>query len=308
MARIGDMSKKVFIIGCSGQIGSRLTILLLRYGFVVHGVSGSKPCTIDDKNHFCRKIDLLNSTISLNLGEFKPDIMVHTAWVTSPGVFWESTINYDWVKVSKKIIQEFKQSGGKYLVVTSTCAEYSWESPQPLSEISKANPKSNYGKSKLELLNWVSSTTIPFLWTRTFFQFGLNEPDGRLIPSLVDSLLAGKKFEVRNPNDTRDFIYIKDVAEVLNTLICKEQLGIINIGTGYGTEIRSITKLIADQIGRKDLVIYCESEQPTSTVVSNPSKLLSVISNYSWTSIDKAITETIEARSRSNFESQSKTK
>jgi nucleoside-diphosphate-sugar epimerase len=124
----------------------------------------------------------------------------------------------------------------------------------------------------------------------------------------VDSLLAGKKFEVRNPNDTRDFIYIKDVAEVLNTLICKEQLGIINIGTGYGNEISFITKLIADQIGRKDLVTYCASAQPASTVVSNPSKLLSVVSNYSWTSIDKAISETIEARSRSNFEPQSNTK
>lgn len=296
------MSKKVFITGCSGQIGSRLTKLLLRYGFIVHGVSGSKPCTIDDKNHFCHKIDLLNSTASLNLGEFKPDIMVHTAWVTSPGVFWESTINYDWVKASKKIIQEFKQSGGKYLVVTSTCAEYSWESLQQLSEISEASPKSNYGKSKLELLNWVSSTTIPFLWTRTFFQFGLDEPSGRLIPSLVDSLLAGKKFQVQNPNDIRDFIYIKDVTEVLNTLICKEQLGTINIGTGYGTEIRSITNLIANKIGRKDLVTYCASAQPTSTVVSNPVKLLSVISNYSWTSIDKAIAETIEARSRGNLE------
>lgn len=134
------------------------------------------------------------------------------------------------------------------------------------------------------------------------FQFGLDEPSGRLIPSLVDSLLAGKKFQVQNPNDIRDFIYIKDVTEVLNTLICKGQLGTINIGTGYGTEIRSITNLIANKIGRKDLVIYCASTQPTRTVVSNPGKLLSVISNYSWTSIDKAIAETIEARSRRKLE------
>ena len=88
---------KFFYIGCSGQVGSRLTILLLKSGFVVNGVSGSKPCTIDDKNHFCRKIDSLNPTTSLYLSEFKPDIMVHTAWVTTLGVFWESTINYDWL-------------------------------------------------------------------------------------------------------------------------------------------------------------------------------------------------------------------
>ena len=298
MARIRAMSKKVLILGCSGQVGSRLTLLLLKHGFIVHGVSGSKLCKINDRNHFCKKINLLDSRVSLNLGELKPDVMVHTAWVTTPGVFWESPINDEWIKASKRIIQEFEESGGKYLVVTSTCAEYSWKTSQPLSEISETNPKLNYGKSKLELLNWMKGSKIPFLWTRTFFQFGINEPIGRLIPSMVDSMLAGKEFEVQNPNDIRDFVYITDVAEVLSTLICKEQLGIINIGTGNGIDIRSIAQIIVDQIGRKNLVRYCASTQPASVVVSNPSKLLSVIGNYSWTSIDKAISETVKARTK----------
>ena len=298
MARIRAMSKKVLILGCSGQVGSRLTLLLLKHGFIVHGVSGSKLCKINDRNHFCKKINLLDSRVSLNLGELKPDVMVHTAWVTTPGVFWESPINDEWIKASKRIIQEFEESGGKYLVVTSTCAEYSWETSKPLSETSETNPKLNYGKSKLELLNWMKGSKIPFLWTRTFFQFGINEPIGRLIPSMVDSMLAGKEFEVQNPNDIRDFVYITDVAEVLSTLICKEQLGIINIGTGNGIDIRSIAQIIVDQIGRKNLVRYCASTQPASVVVSNPSKLLSVIGNYSWTSIDKAISETVKARTK----------
>ena len=296
MARIRAMSKKVLILGCSGQVGSRLTLLLLKYGFLVHGVSGSKLCKINDKKHFCKKINLLDPRVSLNLGELKPDVMVHTAWVTTPGVFWESPINDEWVKASKKIIQEFEQSGGKYLVVTSTCAEYSWETSKPLSETSETNPKLNYGKSKLELLNWMKDSKIPFLWTRTFFQFGLNEPNGRLIPSMVDSMLAGKEFEVHNPNDIRDFVYISDVAEVLSTLICKEQLGIINIGTGTGFDISSIAQKIVNQIGHKNLFRYCASTQPASVVVSNPTKLLSVIGDYSWTSIDKAISETVQAR------------
>ena len=301
MARIGDMSKKVLVIGCSGQIGSRLTVLLLEYGFVVYGVSGSTPCTIDDKNHFCRKIDLLNSTTSLNLGEFKPDILVHTAWVTTPGVFWESPINYDWVKVSKKIIQEFEQSGGKYLLVTSTCAEYSWESMQPLSEISEASPVSNYGKSKLELFNWVSGTTIPFLWTRTFFQFGLNEPNGRLIPTLIDSLLAGNEFVIRNSSDVRDFVYIEDVVKIIYKLIIQEQLGVINIGRGVGIDIRSVTKTITDLIGREDLLRYENSSHPKSIVVSNPKNLLSAVGDHSWTSFDSAIFATINSRSSKRF-------
>ena len=91
------MSKKVLILGCSGQVGSRLTLLLLKYGFIVHGVSGSKLCKINNRNHFCKKINLLDPRVSLNLGGLKPDVMVHTAWVTTPGVFWESPINDEWV-------------------------------------------------------------------------------------------------------------------------------------------------------------------------------------------------------------------
>jgi len=295
------VSKKVFIVGCSGAIGSRLTLLLLENNFIVHGVRGSKQCTIKDINHFCFQIDLLNPNLSLNLEEFKPDIMVHAAWITTPEVFWESPINNEWVSASKRIINEFKASGGKYLVVTSTCAEYSWDTQEPLSENSNINPQSNYGKSKLALLRWVRDCNIPFLWTRIFFQFGLNEPRGRLIPSLIDSLLVGKEFVVKNRHDVRDFIYIKDVANLLNFLIYKQQLGIVNIGTGYATEISSITQIVADLIGRKDLLIYRSQTQIPSFVVSNSYKLISVVGNYSWTPIHKAILETIESRSISEF-------
>ena len=298
------MSGNVFITGCSGAVGSRLTLLLLKSGYKVRGVRGSKPCKVLDKNHFCEELNLLSSTTSLNLVDFKPDIMVHTAWVTTPRVFWESPLNDQWVKASKKLIKEFVQSGGKYLIVTSTCAEYSWETTIPISETSKTSPLSRYGKSKLELLTWVRQQEIPFLWTRTFFQFGLNEPNGRLIPSLIDALLAGKNFEVKNSNDIRDFIFIEDVVQVLAKLIEKKYLGVINIGTGSGIDVRFIAQLISGQIGNKDLITYSESVQLGSSVVSNTKKLLSVVDGYSWTRIDESISKTIECRLKENFGKQ----
>ena len=298
------MSGNVFITGCSGAVGSRLTLLLLKSGYKVRGVRGSKPCKVMDKNHFCEELNLLSTTTSLNLVDFKPDILVHTAWITTPGVFWESPMNDQWVKASKKLIKEFVLSGGKYLMVTSTCAEYSWETTIPISETSETSPLSRYGKSKLELLTWVRQQEIPFLWTRTFFQFGLDEPNGRLIPSIIDALLAGKNFEVKNSNDIRDFIFIEDVVQVLAKLIEKKYLGVINIGTGSGIDVRFIAQLISGQIGNKDLITYSESVQLGSSVVSNTKKLLSVVDGYSWTRIDESISKTIECRLKENFGKQ----
>ena len=304
LAGPGTLSGNVFITGCSGAVGSRLTLLLLKSGYKVRGVRGSKPCRVIDKNHFCEEFNLLSTTTSLNLVDFKPDILVHTAWITTPGVFWESPMNDQWVKASKKLIKEFVLSGGKYLMVTSTCAEYSWETTIPISETSETSPLSRYGKSKLELLTWVRQQEIPFLWTRTFFQFGLDEPNGRLIPSIIDALLAGKNFEVKNSNDIRDFIFIEDVVQVLAKLIEKKYLGVINIGTGSGIDVRFIAQLISGQIGNKDLITYSESVQLGSSVVSNTKKLLSVVDGYSWTRIDESISKTIECRLKENFGKQ----
>ena len=295
------MKRKILILGCSGEVGFRLTSKLLEEGFIVKGIRGSKACKIINKNHFCTKLNLLNTKSTLNLIDFKPEIMIHCAWITTPNIFWESSLNNDWVRVSKKIIKEFEESGGKYLAVTSTCAEYSWANKKKLSETSEVNPNSIYGKSKLELLNWMQGRYLPFLWTRTFFQFGLNEPTGRLIPSLIDSILRKEKFEVQKENDVRDFVYINDVVAIMKMMICNEVIGIINIGTGSGTTIRSITELIANQMGHDNLVQYRSFNQPPSIVVSNPHKLLSVINGYKWTQLDEAITETIKSRSKNSL-------
>jgi nucleoside-diphosphate-sugar epimerase len=295
------MNNRVFILGCSGEVGSRLTFLLVQAGYIVHGVRGTRPCEVNNQNHNCYKIDLLNSDLTRYLTDFKPNVLIQTAWITDPGIFWESPLNNNWVEVSKKIIQDFEKIGGKYLIVTSTCAEYSWENNQPLSEYSKENPNSNYGQAKFELLKWVRTRDISFLWTRTFFQFGLNEPSGRLIPSLIDSLLTGNKYLIKNSLDVRDFVYVNDVAGILHQLIYNKATGIVNIGSGVGRSIISTAQLIADLIGRRDLLYFEDSNQSANIVVSNPSKLMSLVGVFSWTPFKEAVEETIKVRTVRNY-------
>lgn len=291
------------MVGCSGAIGSRLTSTLLESDHIVYGVRGTNPCMINNVNHYCSQIDLLNPNLSLNLLDFQPEVLVHTAWITTPGIFWESPENINWVSASKKLIQEFKICGGKYLVVTSSCAEYSWSTINPLSETSEVTPNSIYGKSKLELLNWVSDYNIPFLWARIFFKFGLNEPKGRLIPSLIDSLAQERKFEVYNGNDLRDFIYIIDVVKILEILIHQEQLGIVNIGTGRAIDVKSISQIVAELMGRKNLLVFQKPNRSPSIVVSDSTKLSSLVGDYLWTPIKESIQETIKFRSKIEFKS-----
>lgn len=290
------MKPRVLLTGCTGEVGSRLTALLVSSGYYVVGIRGKRECSIRNPLHSCTQIDLLHSNISAFISNIKPDILIHTSWITSPPEFWDSSINYEWLNSSKKIIDAFEGTGGKYLVVTGTCAEYSWMLDESLAEDSPELPSTTYGKSKLELLKWIRSGTLPFLWTRTFFQFGSNEPSGRLIPSLIDSLLKGKVIKIRNANDTRDFVYIDDIVGVLHSLICQKREGVVNIGSGTGTKVTEIVRILTQLLGQEHLVHFESLPTQTSTIVSNPKKLNSLIGSYPWTSLSASLAESIEAR------------
>jgi UDP-glucuronate decarboxylase len=291
------MHKKVFLTGCTGEIGSRLTLLLLDLGYEVYGVSGSKKCLIVDQKHTCAQINLLDPSLDLKLQEIKPEILVHTSWLTTPKEFWNSDQNSDWVTASKRLINKFLFSGGKYLVVTGSCAEYSWNTSQPLTENSLEVPANTYGNAKLELLNWIRNQEIPFLWTRTFFQFGMKESPGRLIPDIIDLLGRNQEFVVRSSLDVRDFVFVKDVSRILSLLISQSQLGVVNIGRGEGINVGEFARSVAELLGRKDLIKFDGFDIQKSSVISNPEKLLTMLGDFNWTPLESALIETIKARS-----------
>jgi nucleoside-diphosphate-sugar epimerase len=291
------MFKKIMLLGCTGDIGSRLTTLLVYSGYEVIGVRATRECKIEHPLHTCHSQNLLDEELELDFSSIRPEVLIHTAWYTTPNQFWESELNTNWVKASKRIISNFEDSGGKYLVVTGTCAEYSWNLNEPLNESSPELPASMYGRSRLELLNWIRNRELPFLWTRTFFQFGLNEPAGRLIPSLIDSLLEGMHYVIRSGKDVRDFVFIEDIVNILNKLIVQQHKGVVNIGRGVGIEIEEVSRTLARLLGREDLLTFDFQGGQKSIVVSNPDNLTSLIGRYPWKSLDLALIESIKARS-----------
>ena len=267
-------------------------------GYEVIGIHGARKCTIENSYHSCREVDLLNPNIDFGFNEIEADTLIHTSWITTPNIFWNSSKNDEWLAASKRIITSFEASGGKYLVVTGSCAEYSWDSIEPLSESHPEFAATLYGKSKLDLLEWLRTGTIPFLWTRTFFQFGSNEATGRLIPSLIDSLLLGEKFHVKNGDDIRDFVYIEDVVDILCGLIFEKKTGVVNIGTGNGVRVDDLARSVSQLLRRENLIEYGEIKVPKSMVISNPNKLISLYGEYSWTPLTTALAQSIDDRIR----------
>lgn len=293
------MTIRIYITGCTGEVGSRLTSILLRHGYEVFGIRNSRNCQNTHPNHVCRQMDLLDPSEDFNLDTVLPDVLVHTAWTTNPNEFWSSSRNKEWLNVSKKLIQQFEMIGGKYLVVTGSCAEYSWNTDVALSEDSSEIPASLYGESKLELLDWIRRRNLPFLWTRTFFQFGMNEAPGRLIPSAIDSLLAGKHLMIQNAEDVRDFIFVEDVSKILARLILDKTTGVVNLGSGIQTSVGQVLQFLSDIMGPLSNFQIERNSASRSFVVADVAKLNAKIGNFLWTPMDVALAKTIKVRGRS---------
>ena len=297
MATPLNVERRILVVGCSGAVGSQLISILSAQGYEILGVRSKRKCAV--QNHICTPVDLLNPHVNPDFGDFRASSMILTSWITTPSVFWDSKSNEDWFEASKRVITRFVRNGGSYVAVTGTCAEYDWGLHRPLKESDIVNPASLYGRSKLDLLNWLTELGVPFLWTRTFAQFGLNEPKGRLVPSVIDALLNSEVATITNADGVRDFIFVEDIAKIISVLLTGNQIGVVNIGTGLGTNIGNLALEIGTMIGRPELVKIVEQNTKSQIVVAEITKLTALLGPFSWTPLDEALNRSIETRRQS---------
>jgi nucleoside-diphosphate-sugar epimerase len=145
-------------------------------------------------------------------------------------------------------------------VTAGTCAEYSWDEGDGIcrEDETPLRPASLYGVSKdaLRRMQQSMARTLGFsaAWGRVFFPYGVGEPAGRLVPSVIDSLLEGKPAQCSHGRQVRDFIYVDDVARAFAVLLDSGYEGAVNIGTGEAVTIAEVAQAAALAAGRPELL------------------------------------------------------
>lgn len=252
--------KKVLVTGASGFIGRFCLPKLVELGYEVHAVSSKKTKT-SSSDVVWHSVDLLNYTEVSNLiREVKPTHLLHLAWYTEHGKFWESEQNLLWVQASIELIRHFVKNGGLRVVAAGTCAEYDWKYGYCSEYITPINPASLYGASKYSLYlvmeHFLGKNNVSFAWGRVFYLFGPGEKEQRLVPYVINSLFKNQIAHCSYGLQIRDFLYVEDVADAFVRLIDSDFVGPINIGSGNPISVRDLVMSIAKIMGKENMVIF----------------------------------------------------
>lgn len=214
-----------------------------------------------------------------DIAAFGADTCVHTAWITTPGIYLESSDNLKFRDASLNFLQRLLNSGTRHIVGLGTCIEYKI-SNQPLSEASTPiAPTTTYARCKNELRLALEAqaqmTGAVFSWARVFYPYGPGEHPSRLCSSIIRKLSAGEKIVLKTPDSTKDYIFIEDLAAALLTVVESKVRGAINLGTGIGISVRQIARTLAEMMQKVELIeeMVPPEIDPLGYVVADASRL-----------------------------------
>ena len=133
----------------------------------------------------------------------------------------------------------------KLVINFGSSSEYGQKS-NPMNENDEAIPTTPYGISKLTQTKFAKfyseNVNLPIVTLRLFSVFGPFEEPGRLIFDIMTSIIKGKTIELSSPFPRRDFVYVNDVIEAIETITnAKNIVGdIFNIGTGIMHSVEDV--------------------------------------------------------------------
>lgn len=247
----------VLVTGGTGLVGKHAVAALVNQKHDVHVLTRKMPDMPTEDVHY-HIGDLLDPAfVSACLQDLHPSHLLHLAWITEHGQFWNAPENDDWVVASKHLIEAFQASGGQRVVVSGSCAEYDWSDLGDgvcREDVTPLKPHTLYGQCKVELFSWLSTTSLSQAWGRVFLPFGLGEDTKRLVPSVALALLAGQEARCSSGVQVRDFMHARDVGRAFAALLLSPVDGAVNIASGAPHAIADIANTLGELSGHPEWV------------------------------------------------------
>lgn len=248
---------KVLVTGGAGFIGSHITDLLIEQGHdvvVIDNLITGRKENVNKKARFYR-VDILEPHLSEIFNDEKPDCVIHQAAQANAQksvthADFDGTVN---IIGTLKVLENCRNNNTQKVIYASSAAVYGDPSEIPTSEQSPVKPISSYGVSKhtpehyLEVYSRLYG--IKYMALRYANVYGLRQNsggEGGVVSIFLDKLKKSEQAYIfGDGKQTRDFVYVKDVAEANIRAMNHTVNDIVNISTGVSTEIIELYNCLA---------------------------------------------------------------
>ncbi len=303
----------VAVIGANGFIGKHLVNKLSSLPNVkVFAFDISDKSAFDPKI-FYKKNDL-SDTKQIGSDFADIDLVYFLASATIPVTSWEDPL----MEIEKNLkpflsfIETVSKLKVKKIAFLSSAGTIYGVTTQKVNETSDKNPFSPYGITKLAMENFLlyfkTRCDINFDIYRVSNVYGEGQNTSKglgLINTLLEKIISENKIKIfGNGENLRNYIYVKDVAELLGYSVtsCLSNSSTYNVSSNDSLTINQIVDIIKNTVTEKFETIKESSRQSdNATIDLDNTKIIKAFPDFKFTPITEGISETY-AFIKSNFQ------
>ena len=261
---------KVLVTGGAGFIGSYVTEELIAQNHevaVIDNLSTGKMSQVP-KSAVFYKGDIRKKEIEKFFADFQPDCVIHLAAQVSVAKSLQAPLNDSEVNIigTINVLEACVKYHVKKIVFASTAALYGNPGYLPLDEDHQMKPISFYGLSKKHAEAYIRMFSrlhgITYTILRYANVYGMRQDsngEAGVVSIFIDNFLNNQPLTILGDgNQTRDFIFVKDVARANVIALTNGDNEIINIGTQKETSVQNILNELSEITGRDIVPVFLE--------------------------------------------------
>jgi UDP-glucose 4-epimerase len=251
-------NKNILITGGLGFIGSHIANELLddNQVVIVDNLSTGNLNNINNPNHENLKI-IKEDIRNVDLDEVTSDIdyIFHLAAMASVPLSIDRPVECTDINLNATVnlLKSAVDNNVKKIVFSSSSSVYGENRNMPLKESEPLMPMSPYAASKasceLYLRSFYDSYGLNYTVLRYFNVFGpgqdKNSQYAAVIPNFISAMLEGNQPEIYGDGEqTRDFVFVKDIVKANINAAKSDYNGVINIASGKKLSINQLFDIV----------------------------------------------------------------
>jgi nucleoside-diphosphate-sugar epimerase len=256
------IGRRVLVTGATGFLGSYVVKRLVASGSTVTAVTSSASSATPQR--LAEVIDSIEvvgadlrdaSSLAHVVANAQPELVIHQAAFTHVGKSFSRIDENIQTNIQGTVNLLLALDGNFERFVYVGSGDVYGDSPVPFREDGPVRPASPYAVSKYAAERFCRMFHQAYGWPitclRPFSVYGPGQSPDRIIPELIISALSGRDLKMTDGRQTREFMFVEDVAEVFVRALIQPGIDgeVINVSRGEEVSIRQLAVAVLELMG-----------------------------------------------------------